>query len=104
MNLFKIGTEFKKIVEYMIHAVLIAVADIKNISDNALDLHNQGKVMPDQNIHIDNATSKTTGPNCFIIRTTRDLVFGGNYYAEARKEQRVRKAAELTKRAKKKKT
>ena len=47
MNPFKIGTEFKKIVEYMIHAVLIAVADIKNISDNALDLHNQGKVMPD---------------------------------------------------------
>ena len=100
MNPFKNRTKFKKIVEYMIHVVLISVADIKNISNNALDLHTQGKVMPDKYIHIDDARSKNTGCNCFVIRTMQDLVVGGRYYAEARKEQRVRKAAELTKRAK----
>ena len=47
VNPFKIRTEFKQIVDFMIHAILVAVGDIKNISKNALSLHNQGKSMVD---------------------------------------------------------
>ena len=43
-------------------------------------------------VHIEDVRSKTTGPNCFVIRTKQDLKVGGNYY-QARKELGMRQAA-----------
>ena len=78
----------KEVVLYMIHAVNIAVNDIKNIRANAIHLHTIGKRMPNNEIALKDAKSHTTGPGCFDIGSEAELKTGAKPYSQARQKHR----------------